>query len=476
MPSVGRRDSGFRQLNMIDATPTFKAFLASFNAGTIVKQIVIEDYPRVFTNVDDGIDGHFPWLVSVDDLDMTLNDLDGGADQRSGGCTIQDFAGAITGDFPDFIFEGKQIQIKVGFIDLPQNDFCTVFTGFIDTVSSANGNAEYYIQFSDIQSKLAAVVYQTGDDGGPTSSTNVKTLTGNPLDMILDICKNLAIPADTDKIEAYRDGPFAGFIFTFYLTQAPAAADFIKAQIMKPLGGYMWINAVGELTVNFFYPLSGPVAIGSFGRDTWIEIPEAGQTDMVNTVQMQFDLDDSTENSSGNYLSSSTQNYTPSYELYGNLSTEITINADGVRSAFQGFLIAALTSILIFMRYGFKNLTFDSQSSGGSNPDSLWNTLLYEPGDIVSVTHSQVPDRKAGVIGITNKLFEITHKTIKFEEGLNTYAMIDATYLDNFGNFQIAPPGEALYAAASADDKARYMFFCNDSDEYSNGDPAHILG
>jgi hypothetical protein len=304
----------------------------------------------------------------------------------------------------------------------------------------------------------------------------VKTLVGHPLNILLDICKDLGVPADTTTIEAYRDGPFAGIIFTFYLTQAPAAADFIMAQLMKPLGGYMWINAAGAVTVHFFYPLAGPVAVGAFTRDTWFEIPEAGQTAMVNTVQMQFDLDDSTTDSSGNYLSSSTQEYAPSYALYGDLSSEQTIDADGVRSAFQGFFIAELTSQLIFKRYGFKNLTFDSQSSGGSSPDSRWSTLLYEPGDIVSVTHPQVPDRKAGVVGITNKLFEILNKSINFTEGKLTYTMIDASYLSTFGNFKIAPPGESPYASASSADKAQYMFFCNDSDQYSNGDAAHALG
>jgi hypothetical protein len=199
---------------------------------------------------------------------------------------------------------------------------------------------------------------------------------------------------------------------------------------------------------------------------------------MVNTVQMQFDLDDSSANSSssGTYLSSLTQNYEPSYLLYGNLSSETTINADGVRSAFQGFFVAALTAILIFMRYGFKNLTFDSQSSGGTNPDSRWTTLLYEPGDIVSVTHPQVPDRKAGVIGIANKLFEILNKSINFTEGRLAYSMIDASYLNNFGMYKIAPPGEPLYADASASDQATYMFFCGANGEYSNGDPGHVLG
>lgn len=460
---------------MISATANFKAALAAYKSGQIVVQVVITGYSRVFTNYPDAIAGHYPWMISIDNLDLTLNDLNGGANQRTGGFTVQDVGGAVTGDFPGFVFEGKQIQIQVGFVGLAQVDFCTIFTGFIDTVSSANFNTEFYFQFSDVQAKMAAVVYQTGDNGGPTSGSNIKTVSGHPLDILIAICQNLSIPCDTTKIQAFRDGPFAGTIFSFSLTQAPAAADFIMAQLLKPLGGYMWINAAGLVTVNFFYPLAGPVAIGTFTRDSWLDIPEAGQTAMVNTVQMQFDQNNSS-GGGGGYLSSSTQRYSPSYKLYGNLATEQTINADGVRSAFQGFFIAALTAILIFMRYGFKNLTFDSQSSGGSAPDSVWNTLLYEPGDIVAVTHPQVPDRKAGVMGITNKLFEILSKSINFTEGKNTYTMIDATYLNTFGLYKITPPGEALYAAASAADKAQYMFFCNDSNQYTNSDPGHVLG
>lgn len=463
---------------MIAATANFKAALAAYTSGLIIVQVVIEDYWRVFTNYVDGISGHYPWVVSVDDLDLTLQDLDGGADQRTGGVTVQDNGAAITGDFPNFTFEGKQIQIQIGFVGLAQADFCTVFTGFIDTVSSANSNTEYYIQFSDVQTQLAQVVFQTGDDGSPTSSTNVRTVSDHPLNILIDICKQIGVPADLTTILAYRDGPFAGTNFVFYLTQAPAAADFIKAQLMKPLGGYMWINAAGLLTVHFFLPLVGPVPVGSFGPNTWLDIPEAGQTQMVNTVQVQFDLDDATANSSssGNYLSSITQEYDPSYLLYGNLSSELTINADGLRSAFQGFWTAALTCVMIFMRYGFKNLTFDSESSGGSSPDSIWNTLLYEPGDIVAVTHPQVPNRKAGVMGITNYPFEILNKTIKFTEGKLTYTMIDASYLANFGLFEITPPGEALYAADTAANQAKYMYFCGANGEYSNGDPGHILG
>jgi hypothetical protein len=468
---------------MISSTSNFQAALAAYQSGPIFIQVVIEGYYRVFTSQPDGVAGHYPWIVSVDDLDLTVQDLDGGADQRTGGVTVQDFSSPgfpnqITADFPNFTFEGQQIQIQVGFAGLAQADFCTVFTGFIDTVSSSNSNSEYYIQFSDVQTKLAAVVFQTADDGGYTSSTNIKTVTGHPLAILMSICQQLGVPCDTTKITAYMNGPFAGTIFTFYLTQAPAAADFIKAQLMKPLGGYMWINAAGEVEVNFFYPLSGPVAVGSFGPSTWLDIPEAGQTNMVNTVQVQFDLDDSTANdeSTGSYLSSITENYAPSYLLYGDLSSELTINADGVRSAFQGFFIAALTAILIFMRYGFKSLTFDSESSGGSSPDSIWSTLLYEPGDIISVTHPQVPNRAAGVMGITNMLFEMLNKTINFTEGKLTYTMLDAAYLSQFGLYKITPMGEALYSADTVTNQDQYMYFCGANGEYTDGNQGNILG
>src|ERR1700679_638665 len=108
---------------MIASTPNFQAALASYRGGAIIVQIVIEGYWRVFTNYPDEIAGHYQWIVSVDNLDLTLEDLDGGADQRTGGVTVQDLLGAITADFPNFVFEGKQLQIQVGFVGLAQNDF-----------------------------------------------------------------------------------------------------------------------------------------------------------------------------------------------------------------------------------------------------------------------------------------------------------------------------------------------------------------
>src|ERR1019366_2559503 len=48
----------------------FKAALAAYTSGNIIVQVVIQGYPRVFTNYADSISGHYPWVVSVDNLDL----------------------------------------------------------------------------------------------------------------------------------------------------------------------------------------------------------------------------------------------------------------------------------------------------------------------------------------------------------------------------------------------------------------------
>lgn len=620
---------------MISTTANFQAALAAYRNGPIIKLITIQNYSRVFTNYQTGVSGQYNWLVSMDDTSININDLEGGADQTTLNFTVRDVGGAITAAFPSFTFEGKIVTVQIGFVGLARADFATIWTGYVDQVDSANSNLEYYFTCLDISSKLNQVVYQTGDNGLPTSSDNIKTLSGHPLNILLDILQNQitglgAQYIDSNKIIAYRDGPFAGIQFVYHLSQAPAAGDFIKSQILKQLGGYLWVNAAGQITVNFFAPLLGPNAqyklsplvrsinnpwkatdatypytnfaggtpitiavslnqsitiqyvsgtlranvfsevtpydadgnpgtsgtggghgndsqhpgkytatcnsgalLGAFtdasgnvistpfligvgpvtktvpngaaflsigvnttrfdqgdgagwllsvtlqtpsfstvtlGPSSWTTVPAAEQTTMVNTVLFQFDKDDATPDASGNYGAQTTEEYAPSVSAYGQFG-EVQIQADGMRAAFQGFLLAFETARLIFFRYGLKNLTFNQNAA-----DAQVIMMLLEPGDVVDVTHSQIPDRKAGVIGITNKPFEILNKTIKWTDMVVNLTMLDASYLNNFGSFLFTPDAQGTFAASSSGDRAKYMFMCNDSDVYSTGDPGNVLG
>jgi hypothetical protein len=339
----------------------------------------------------------------------------------------------------------------------------TVVTNYI-SANQVNGQAG----FVSINWTVPAGVTQVKvifDTNNATVTNATNLVFSDPILALSAIGNNLLI--DVNKIRAYRDGIFSGMQFQFHLSQSVAAADFVKQQILKPLGGYLWANSLGAITVNFFSPLSAPTSVATLGPNYWVSIPEAEQLDIINQVQFQFDKDDATSDASGNYLATDTEIYGPSQNKYGTQFGEQVVQADGIRSGFQGFFTARMVSRMIFGRYGLKNLKFDQ-----SAPDSIWQTCLLEPGDIVAVTHPQIPDRVAGVVGVTNKLFEIMNRSFLFSTGRMNLTMIDASYLSVFGLFKISPNGQADYLAGSN----VFMYLCDDTDKYTNGDAGHVLG
>lgn len=437
----------------------------------------------------------YPWLVTPwpQDLEQTVNDTEGGADTSNLLFNVQDgnaatgTKGAITGDFPGFVFEGSQVALCAGLPGLAGLDFCQVWTGFVDTVASDNNNLEYQFSCLDTLTKLNQVIYQTAGgiglatgNGGVTSAQNICTVQGNPMAILLDILEN-QIPnpdgtvgldpslIDTTTIAAYRDGPFAGLQFVFHVSQPPTAVEFIKSQIMKPLGGWIFVNALGQISVAFFYPLSAATPAMTLGPGNWTSIPTAEQTEMINTVEFQFDKDDADVNATGDYDSNLVEEYEPSFAKYGIIGNQV-IQADGLRSSFLGYFIATFVAWMYFFRYGFKNLKFDQYAA-----ESLWQTMRLESGDVVDVTHPNIPDRTAGVMGITNKPFQILDKKWNLTEGRVTLTMIDASYLSKFGFYEIAPNAEADYTAASSADQGTYLFMTNGG-KYSNGNAGNILG
>ena len=93
--------------------------------------IQIGSYARAFTNKrnSDGtgltISGYtgatlYPWIIEggIGDYEVTVNDLDGGADVSQFAFTVLDRNGAITGDFPTNTLEGQTVTVYMGFVGL----------------------------------------------------------------------------------------------------------------------------------------------------------------------------------------------------------------------------------------------------------------------------------------------------------------------------------------------------------------------
>ncbi len=414
-----------------------------------------------------------PWLLSIEDHMLTINDLDGDADLADLIFNVQDRTQLITADFPGFVFEGKRMRLLAGFDGMARSDFVTLFTGRVDSIESANANMEYVFTNPDVRQELTRTIYTVADDGFPTDSSHVRTLNGNPLDILIAALENEVglAPGDIDiaKILSYRNSVYNGVQMEFKITTPPVAKNFIADELMKPLAAYIWPNNLGQVSVNFYYPLS-PLPVFDFNRDNLIEIPEAGPADLINEVSVRLDYDSS--DSPKAIIVREDAASVAKFGLYGNH----IIEAKGLRSGLQGAFLGALAAWLIFLRYSFKQLMFGSSNSGNGNANpinALWSACLVEPGDIVTLTHPQVPDRNAGVMGVTGKTFVAMDRQWQFFPCLTQLKLLE-TDLSKFKQYLIAPNGEAVYTAAGTD-QGKYMFLCNDSDQYSNGDPGNTL-
>jgi hypothetical protein len=417
------------------------------------------------------------WLVSIEDLKITVSDLDGGADLADLSFTVQDRGQQITADLASFTFEGRQGRLLAGFAGMSVADYATLFTGQIDTVESANANTEYVFTASNINlKKLTQKIYTTGDDGFGIDSSHPHTIVGeHPLDILADALAQVGIPStqiDIAKIQFYRDTIFNNYKFTFTLTSAPTAKDFIENELMKPLGMYLWVNNLGVISINSFYPaVSGngtytppPPPVMTITTDQIMGMVVETEADLINQVIFDFDDDGS---GGSKFLAEEIVDYDVSIEKYGLVGGH-TIQSQGMRSASQGYFMSALIGRLICLRYGLKTMVLDPLTL-------FWSACTLEPGDIIAVTHPFLPDRVTGTVGITTKFFEVLDRNWKFISGQVELKLL-AIDLSKFKQYQITPNAEASYAAASSADKARYMFQCGADGKYSTGATANTVG
>jgi hypothetical protein len=416
------------------------------------------------------------WLISIEDLLTTVNDLDGGSDLADLIFTVNDRGGAITADFPTFVFEGKTVQLLVGYDGLAFTDYVPLFTGRIDSVESSNSNNDYVFTCPDASADLSQNIYALGDDGFATSSTHPRTLNGHPLDILLSAlaeCGYMSSEIDVALITTYRDNIYSGFQMQFNLESSPVAKDFIESELLKPLGAYRKTNNLGQITVEFPYPPTA-TPVFNFNPTNLLTIPAAGQADLINQVVTRMDATSASTSTNGFSLESVDSDF-PSINKYGLYGQQI-IESTGMRSGLNGVGIARMTAFMLFLRYGNKALCHgDNGKNSPSDPiNTIWQAALVEPGDYVTLTHPQVPDRAAGVIGVTAKAYVVMDRTWQFFQGNVQYKMIEID-LSKFRQSVITGNTEASYTVASLLDRANDMFLCDEADQYSNGDPANTL-
>lgn len=458
---------------MISASSAFNTAAAILNQ-TPVCAFEIDGYVRVFTDQPTGVDGHYPWIVAIADLSFDVSPLDGSSSLGDLTVTVLDVGQQLTADFPSNVLEGKTCRLKTGFVGMSYSDYVTLWTGKINTIPATSGevNNAYDIVANDVRLDLKQVIYTTGDDGQPTDNDHPKTIVGNPMDIVLsvllDYCGYTTAEVDVTKFDSYRDQLFAGATMQFTITSPPEAKAFIETQIFKPLGGYLRCTNLGQLTPQFFTPLAGTInSVMTLDKSNLVDVPEAQQADLVNSVSYRFDK------VADKFTSEKIYSDAASVAKYGIQGQQI-IESDGVRSGFQGFFLGNLTSQAIFARFGDKNPQFSDSSGSGGGVIAFWPACLAEDGDFVTLNHELVPDRKAGTMGI-NALFQVEGHVLHFDNYTVTLSLVDASEYSTFGAYRVAPDSILDWTLESTANKNKYMFISDATGKYSDATAGHPL-
>ncbi len=448
---------------MISAPPNFA------NANTqLVKQprhvFQVSGYSRMFT-FGAPTTNQDRWIVEISSPSQKVDDLNGSSQFSDLSVGVIDKAALLTADVAANTLEGKVAILKTGFQGLANADFLTVATMRVDSIDSSHDGTAYTFNLKRDDRQLKAPIYQTGDNGKPTSNKNPKTLLGNPMDLLTSTLQTeLGLAAgqiNSNAINAYKNGLFAGMQMRFLLTTAPEGKHWIELELMKALGGYAFWNGAGQFTPFYFVPSQAvPVAM-TLDQDKIIGVPLGKPARLLNTAKYRFDYGDSGQGGANSELGFTDSTSKTKYGMSASEGVHI-IESQGVRSGYQGWAWARVLAHTLTQRYGYQNLTYDVKA--------FWPALVLEPGDYVYLTHPRVPDRSKGTIGVTNVLCEVLGRSWNFKDCTVDLKLLDVSWLALLVAYQIAADVTPAFPSASATQQQSYMFVASQATgNYSNG-------
>jgi hypothetical protein len=436
----------------------------------------ITGYTRSFATSAPGFGTFDPWIVEVAPVRQSADELAGKSTLNDLVVTVLDKDRLITADFP-FVFQGRDCTLKTGFVGLAEADYTLMHTYVVDRIESVKSNTAWKFTCKPKVRLVKKIIFKTGDKGGPTGSDNPKTFKGNPMDLlnttILQGEVGLAAgDIDVATINAYRDLVFPGIQFNFSLTKAPEAQAFIEKELLAPLGLYALTLADGKFSIRGFLPLPGSIVSQfSFSQDNVETLPTPAESELINVVVHRFDHN-------GDKFAVGNVEIEAASETKFNQQGSHIIESLGMKSALQGFGLARLIAQGIFNRFADKNLTMKSLTAH-------WNeAALLEIGDFVKLSHPFVPNRVTGALGITNQFFVVTKVSRVYMKGQVKISLDDAAQVQlgggidpaGLGPFKIAPNTVPEWAAASQEQKEKYMFVGDKTDgKMSDDEDAHPL-
>jgi hypothetical protein len=341
----------------------------------------------------------------------------------------------------------KKVTVKAGYVGMDESDLITIATHWVTGIKAINDNLVFDFKIEDPQKWMQRNIFRTASD------SSVLTLQGNPINILLSILMSSGTPGtngihdyldeenglgldstsvNVSRLEDMRDSYFPGdsHYMKFLIKDKEKAKDFIEKQICQPLGVYPAIDGQGRFYIIPYRPPYDKVGTQSFSeQENIIGIPQwdLNLNSKINEIEFHIDEND------GDYTEYDYSDGT-SINNRGAGVSPLKIKSDGLRTDLSPGSLPGRALDIIDKR---KKAIFGRWS----NPPPIKLKLetffwgwLTEAGDIVSVTHSKVPDPINGTMGISDVYMEVVSRSINWDKGSVSIDLLDTGFgKDTYG-------------------------------------------
>ena len=373
----------------------------------------------------------------------------------------------------------REATLFAGYADLDEADFAEVFRGQVSDwdmddvgytlkirdlkrttlekiMTNATEDTPSIIEGNPINVWYALV---TGDFANATFpvTTSGATATG------LDVAASLI---DETHLEAERDEWIFDFDMRFEFRKPEKAKKFFEDELFL-LKGYPLIRGSGQLSVRLYHPAHPAEPPQDLTEDNILGIPKVKPLlkDHLNVIQILGDHDPDFDESEGETEFTTLFSFEDSSDITATKERkELIIESKGLRTDLNGERNATFAGNRIRQRYLEPPIEIEVET--------LFSKRALELGDVVGVTHPDLPDMDTGQRGWTLEQCEVVKAQPNFQRGRMRFTLITT----NFGRRYrvIAPTGLADYTSQTQAQKDKYLSIASSPGELLGGvDPAH---
>ncbi|MCP4898883.1 MAG: hypothetical protein GY906_18075 [bacterium] len=255
---------------------------------------------------------------------------------------------------------------------------------------------------------------------------------------------------------------YANYKERYIFDRAENMKSYIEKYILKPHGLCFFITNTGKLGLMIARPPLDFTAT-EFGYDSIVGVPTVrwDNTEIINDVTVQYNWNAVSRVYDATPIEVIDSDSIAAHDMEGIVELE----ARGLATANNGQSLA-------------KRLARNKKRHfSGPNPVITVPVLLthggVNPGDVVRVNHSRLPDPRAGTVG-WNKYMLVVGKRPNWDTGALEFDVIDTQYLGKRYGL-IAPDGTSDYGSASDAEKATYAFISGATEKMSDDTDAYQI-